>query len=194
MIAASYGSASKRWSNAIGRSVTHEAPLQMILGVFSSPTRAKAVRRKLRESERLEVISIVSLALIKRDEGGRLELLEARRASDWSERRSESLSGILRLLWGPTQDASSSARLHGLAEALPPGSSAIAALIEHRWVNDVRALMEEAGADTVSEALKSEIAAALAERRDLVVTAGAADWRADPLRRLGVTTRQGRTA
>jgi uncharacterized membrane protein len=174
--------------------MTHEAPLQMILGVFASPTRASAVRQKLRESERLEVISIVSLALIKRDERGRLELLEARTSSDWSERQSGSLYGILRLLWGPTQDASSSLRLHGLAEALPPGSSAIAALIEHRWVDDVRALMEEAGARTVTEVLKSEIAAALAERRDLVVTAGAADWRADSLQHLGVPPAPRRTA
>jgi hypothetical protein len=168
--------------------VTEDAPLQIILGVFASPNRASAVRRTLRESERAGVIDVVSLALIKRDLDGSLELLEARASSDWSTARTGSLSGILQLLWGPTHDASSSARLHGLAQALPPGSSAIAALIEHRWVDDVRALMEEAGAKTVTEALKSEIAAALAERRDLVVTAGAADWRAEPLRRLGVPT------
>ena len=32
----------------------HEAPLQVILGVFASPTRAGDVRSKLRENERLE--------------------------------------------------------------------------------------------------------------------------------------------
>jgi len=38
----------------------------MILGVFASPDRADVVRRRLRESERLELIGIVSLASIKR--------------------------------------------------------------------------------------------------------------------------------
>jgi len=160
----------------------HEAPLQVILGVFASPTRAGEVRLKLRENERLELIEIVSLALIKRDDDGRLEFLESRSAWGGIERRAGSLSGILRLVWGP----SSSSRLHELATALPPGSSAIAALIEHRWVDDVRALMEEAGADTVADVLKSEIAAALSEGRDVVLTAGAADWRTAGLERLRI--------
>ena len=158
----------------------------MILGVFASPDRATAVRLRLRESERLKLIGIVSLASIKRDVDGRLELLEARKASNWTHDRSGGFYGILGLMWGPTPDASSSSRLHGLAEALPPGSSAIAALIEHRWVEDVRALMEEAGAETVMEALKAEIADALADGRDIVVTAGATDWRPDPCKRLGL--------
>jgi uncharacterized membrane protein len=156
----------------------------MILGVFASPDRANVVRRRLRESERLELIGIVSLALIKRDEKGRLEVLEAGHSSSDTRDWSGSFGEILRLMWGPTEDASTSARLHGLASALPPGSSAIAALIEHRWVDDVRALMEEAGSDTVTEALKTEIAAALAEGRDIVVTAGATDWHPSPLGRL----------
>ena len=44
--------------------------------------------------------------------------------------------------------------------------------------------MEEAGGDTVSEALKAEIAAAMADGRDIVVTAGATDWRTGPFGRL----------
>jgi hypothetical protein len=76
--------------------------------------------------------------------------------------------------------AHATARVHGLADSFAPGTSAIAALIEHRWVDDVRALMEEAGEETVAEALRSEIEAALAEGRDLILTAGGADWRAMP--------------
>src|SRR5262249_52005790 len=156
-----------------------DAPLQVILGVFASPTRADEVRLRLRENERLDLIEIGGLASITRDDDGRLEVLESRTPVVGIEQRAGSLSGILRLLWGPS-------RLQELATALPPGSSAIAALIEHRWVDDVRALMEEAGADTVADVLKSEIAAALAEGRDLVLTAGAADWRATALERLRI--------
>src|SRR5690349_18597786 len=112
----------------------------MILGVFTSPDGASTVRGVLRESERRRVIGIVSLALIKRDDQGKLELLEARSKAPAADDRSGSFDAILRLMLG-----SNSARLHGLADSFAPGTSAIAALIEHRWVEDVRALMEEAG-------------------------------------------------
>jgi len=128
---------------------------------------------KLRESERLDAIAIVGLASIARDDDGRLELVEATSGSGRLEHGAGSWPGILRLVWGP-----SPARLQGLAAALPPGSSAIAALIEHRWVGEVRALLEEAGSEAVEDALKAEIAAVLAEGRDVVLTAGAATWRA----------------
>jgi uncharacterized membrane protein len=166
------------------RSPKHEAPLQIILGVFASPTRASDVRQTLREAERLDLISIVGMTLVRREEDGRLEFLESR--TGCPQRSGSSLSAILRLMCGSTQQASSSVRLQELAEALPAGSSAIAGLIEHRWVDDVRALMEEAGADVLTQALKSEIAAVLAEGRDFVVTAGAADWRAGSLQRLSM--------
>jgi hypothetical protein len=162
----------------------------MILGVFGSPDGAGAVRGTLRESERRRLIGIVGLALIKRDDEGRLEVLESRRAGDWVDDLPGSFPAILQLMLGPIGDVSSSTRLRGIADALSPGSSAIAALIEHRWVDDIRALMEEAGAETITEALRSEILDALASRRDLVLTAGGADWRAVPLRRLGLSELQ----
>jgi uncharacterized membrane protein len=152
----------------------------MILGVFTSSDGASAVRDVLRESERRKVIGIVRLALIKRDQEGKLDLLEARNRGNGLDDPSGSFAAILRLMLGTAGQATSSARLHGLAESFAPGTSAIAALIEHRWVEDVRALMEEAGEETVMEALRTEIEAALAEGRDLILTAGGADWRAMP--------------
>ena len=150
----------------------------MILGVFTSPDGASAVRGVLRESERRKVIGIVCLALIKRDQEGKLELLESRSDGAWIDDPSGSFTAILRLMLGTTTHATT--RLHGLAGSFAPGTSAIAALVEHRWVEDVRALMEEAGEETVADALRSEIEAALAEGRDLILTAGGADWRAMP--------------
>src|SRR5262249_19502041 len=157
---------------------------QMILGVFASSDGAGAVRGVLRESERRRVIGIVCLALIKRDQDGKLELLEARSTSNWMSDRSGSFAAILRLLLGTNGDGTRSARLSGLADSLAPGTSAIAALIEHRWVEDIRALMEEAGDEVVTETLRTEIAAAVAEGRDLILTAGGADWRTIPASRV----------
>lgn len=148
----------------------------MILGVFSSAKRASAMRRRLHESERRRLIDIVSLAQITRGRDGKLALVETRCADDSLHDHRGPFPAMLRLMVGPTADASSFSRLHGIGDALEPDTSAIAAVIEHRWVEDVRALMEEAGADAVAETLKDEIGAALSEGRDLLLTAGAPDW------------------
>jgi hypothetical protein len=152
----------------------------MILGVFASPERAKNVRLTLRQSERRRLIGIAGLALIERGHDGRLELLESRRASDWIEEGSGPYVSILRLMCGSSPGDPGCSRLLELADAMPPATSAIAALIEHHWVEDVTALIQEAGEETASATVRSEIGAALAAGRDLVLTAGAADWRAGP--------------
>jgi len=128
------------------------------------------------------VIEVLSLTLIKRDGRGRIELLEAknRGAADGAG----PFQAILGLMLGSTREASSCSRLHEIARALEPGTSAIAALIEHRWVGDVHAMMEEAGPDTVAEAMKCEIASALATRQDLLVTAGSTGWQVAPVAEL----------
>jgi hypothetical protein len=156
------------------------APQQVIFGVFGSSERADAVRRKLKQSERHSVIRVLSLTLIKRDRAGRVEVLEAKHGRA-TQQPTGPFPAILELMLGPTPEASSCSRLRGLASALSPGTSAIAALIEHRWVQDIRAVMEEAGPDTVAEAMKSEIVAALATNKDLVLTAGSAAWQLAPV-------------
>ncbi len=52
----------------------------------------------------------------------------------------------------------SDVRLKALGENLKPGSSAIIAVVEHRWVAEVEAAMAEAGADAVTAALGADIA------------------------------------
>jgi hypothetical protein len=154
---------------------TRHAPRQLILGVFASADGAGAVRGALRESARREVIGIVSLATVKRDGDGRLELLQARSGPDRDDDH-DPLLAILEVILGRPCDAATCSRLCTLAEALPPRSSALAALIEHRWLDDIRALMEEAGPDAVAAALSAEMTSALGSGRDLLVTAGATGW------------------
>jgi uncharacterized membrane protein len=49
-------------------------------------------------------------------------------------------------------------RLKALGENLKPGSSAIVAVVEHKWVAEVEKAMAEAGADAVTAALGADIA------------------------------------
>jgi uncharacterized membrane protein len=52
-------------------------------------------------------------------------------------------------------------RLKTIGDSLKPGTSAIVAVVEHKWVAEVQKAMQEAGADAVTEALSADIAAQL---------------------------------
>jgi uncharacterized membrane protein len=62
-------------------------------------------------------------------------------------------------------------RLEKIAEALKPGTSAIVAIIEHKWVRDLEKDLREAGADVMTEALSADIAQQLAEGKEMSFTA-----------------------
>src|SRR6266699_1855412 len=52
-------------------------------------------------------------------------------------------------------------RLKMLGKALTPGTSAIIAVIEHRWVAEYEQALAEYGADVVTQAVEASIAAQL---------------------------------
>ncbi len=58
-----------------------------------------------------------------------------------------------------------------LGEGLTPGSSAIVAVVEHRWVAEVEKAMEEAGADAMTQALSADIAEQLEKDHQVAYTA-----------------------
>jgi hypothetical protein len=66
-------------------------------------------------------------------------------------------------------------RLKTLGESLKPGSSAIVAVVEHKWVAQVQQAMAEAGADAVTAALSADIAAQLEAGHDTAYTAIASE-------------------
>ena len=62
-------------------------------------------------------------------------------------------------------------RLKKLGEALQPETSAIVAVIEHKWVADLEKKMQEAGADVMTEEIGADIAAQLEAGREVAYTA-----------------------
>ncbi len=69
----------------------------------------------------------------------------------------------------------SNERLQTIGDALKPGTSAIIAVVEHKWVGELENLMAEAGADVLTESLKEEIAAQLGEGNEIAFSAVSAD-------------------
>jgi hypothetical protein len=69
----------------------------------------------------------------------------------------------------------SDARLKALGARLTPGSSAIVAVVEHRWVAEVKKAMAEAGADLFAEAIGADIGAELEAGHEVAYTAIASE-------------------
>ncbi len=66
-------------------------------------------------------------------------------------------------------------RLKTIGDSLKPGTSAIVAVVEHKWVAEVQKAMQEAGADAVTEALSADIAAQLEAGHEAAYTAIASE-------------------
>lgn len=62
-------------------------------------------------------------------------------------------------------------RLKTIGNSLEPGSSAIIAVVEHTWVAQVEKELEEAGADTFTEALGADIAGQLEAGHEVAYSA-----------------------
>jgi uncharacterized membrane protein len=56
-------------------------------------------------------------------------------------------------------------RLRRIGEALTPGTSALIAIVEHRWVQKLEEDVRAAGAEYATEAVRAEVAAQLEETR-----------------------------
>jgi hypothetical protein len=58
-----------------------------------------------------------------------------------------------------------------VGESLQPGTSAIVAVIEHKWVAELEKAMEEAGADVLTEAIAVDVAQQLEAGREVAYSA-----------------------
>ena len=172
-----------------------DIPVELIVAAFSEEKAAKAALQELKAAKRAKLIDIVDAAVIRRDEKNKLHIKET---GDLSGGQGAMFGGALGLtlgiLAGPgalvagaagaliggiasklRDSGFSNDRLKEIGEALKPGTSAIIAVVEHRWVGELENLMAEAGADIVTEALKEEIAAQLGEGNEIAFSAVSAN-------------------
>ena len=66
-------------------------------------------------------------------------------------------------------------RLERLGKNLPPGSSAIVAVIDHIWVAELERELQQAGADVLTDAISADVAAQLEAGGEAAYTAIAAE-------------------
>jgi uncharacterized membrane protein len=163
------------------------APVTLFVKAFRSEDEADGVLKALKRLQKKQVFNIVNAAVLVRDEKGRTRMKET---EDVDAKRGALfgalVGGLLGLLGGPagvvigaaagaaTGSAGahfidmgfSSKYLREIQEELPPGSSAIVALVEHEWVARMEEELDRYEGRLFRQALKADIAEQLSEAEE----------------------------
>lgn len=154
-----------------------EVPIQLIVAAFQDEGRAKEALKALKQAQKEKLIKIENAAVLRKDEKGKLHIQET---ADMGGKKGAALGGVagaaIGLIAGPAllvpaavgalvgglsaklrDSGFSNARLEALGESLKPGSSAIVAVVEHTWVNEVKEAMMQEGADMLTASISADI-------------------------------------
>lgn len=169
-----------------------DVPLQIIVAAFQEEDAADEALKTLKEAKKEKLISIDNAAVIRKDDDGKLHIKET---SDMGGGKGAGVGvlvgGAIGLIGGPLGVAVGGAlgaavggitaklydggfkddRLREIGSSLTPGTSAIVAVIEHRWVADLERELAEEGADVMTAALAEDIAEQLQKGGELSITA-----------------------
>ncbi len=167
-----------------------EVPIQGIVAAFQDEKAADEALYELKEAKWAGLIGIQNAAVLRRDEKNKLHIKET---GDWGGGKGAVagavLGGFIGLLAGPVgwlgvtgavigglaaklrDSGFSDERLKQLGGSLQPGTSAIVAVIEHKWVAELEKEMAEAGADVMTQELSADIAQQLESGREVAYTA-----------------------
>ena len=159
-------------------------PYELIIAAFQDENKADEALKSLKELDKQDVIDVINAAVLVKDQDGKASIKET---GDPDAKRGALfgavVGGLIGLLGGPAGvvvGAAAGAAAGGVAahkidlgfdddylkevqESLPPGSSAIFALIEHEWVEKVVEALDAYEADIIQRTIKAEIAAQLSE-------------------------------
>ena len=163
-----------------------EAPTNLIVTAYNEKNKAKEVLKTLKEMQRAGIISIINAAVMVKNEKGKVSISET---GDTDARGGAVIGGItagLIALFNPIGALGLIAMAAGgagvgavithfidlgfpqedlkdLSESLTPGSSAIIALVEQTWVEQVCEELEKFQGKLYRRAIKADIATQLAE-------------------------------
>jgi uncharacterized membrane protein len=168
-----------------------EVPVQVVIAAFKEEKAADEVLRGLKDARWQGLIGIQNAAVLRRDQKNKLHIKELK---DWGGGKGAAVGGVLGatvgVLLGPgvliagaagaligglaaklRDSGFSDARLNTVGESLQPGTSAIVAIIEHKWVAELEKAMAEAQADVLTMAIAADVAEQLDAGREVAYTA-----------------------
>lgn len=153
-----------------------DVPVQVIVAAFKDLDGASNALETLQEAKHDKLIGIQDAAVITKDSNGKVKIKET---ADMRAGKGATIGavagGVVGLLAGPVGWAALGGgvigglaaklrdsgfpddRLKQLAEGLTPNSSALVAVIDHRWVAEVEQELEREQADFVMQSLSDDI-------------------------------------
>jgi len=169
----------------------NDNPIELVVAAFQDEASAKAALKELKKAQRAKLIKIENAAVLRKDEKGKLHIKET---GDMGGGKGAVLGGVggaaVGLIAGAALAAPavvgalvgglvaklrdsgfSDARLQALGEGLTPGSSAIIAVVEHKWVEQVEAALAEVETDLLTLELQADIAEQLEAGHDVAYSA-----------------------
>jgi len=166
-----------------------DVPMQVIVAAFKDVEGASNALKTLQDAKREKFITIEDAAVITKDANGKVKIKET---ADMRAGKGAAIGavagGVIGLLAGPVgwvalgggvigglaaklhDSGFPDARLKQLAEGLTPNSSALVAVIDHVWVEEIERELASQQADLVTLALSDDIHQQLTGGGDVVYT------------------------
>jgi uncharacterized membrane protein len=168
-----------------------DAPVQLIVVAYKDDKSAEAALKALKQAQKEKMIRIENAAVLRKDEKGKLHIKET---ADMGGKKGAALGGVagaaIGVIAGPAllvpaavgaliggltaklrDTGFSDARLQQVGEGLKPGSSAIIAVVEHTWVDDVKKALAQEQADMFAQSLSADISEQLDAGHEVAYTA-----------------------
>jgi len=161
--------------------MTEQAPLQAVVAAFPTEDGAEEALNELRGLDK-DMLEIKEAAVLVRTPEGKLQIKESHHVGKGAVLGG--LAGaVVGLVTGPVgwvtvggaavgalaarlrDSGFPDSRLKEIGEALTPGTSALVAIVEHRWVEKVEEQLRAEGVRIVTEAVKADVAAQLEEAK-----------------------------
>jgi uncharacterized membrane protein len=168
-----------------------DLPIQVIVAAFNNPDEAGLVMADLKEGKKEGLIGIIDAAVVVKDANGKLKITDAKRRGRKGLVTGGVVGGLIGLVLAPPvtviaatggvigtlvgklRSAPLKAEMKDLGTALQPNTSAIIAIIEHTWVEQLEAALVDAGAQLIRDVIKADIAEQLEAGGNVLYTAGA---------------------
>jgi len=171
--------------------VMSDNPIQLIVAAFKDEDSAKAALTDLMKAQKDKLIKIEDAAVLRKDEKGKLHIKETH---DMGGGKGAALGGVGAAAIGVIAGTAlvvpvavgalvgglvaklrdtgfSDERLKAFGEGLTPGSSAIIAVVEHKWVAQLEEALAESEADLLTLELQADIAEQLEAGHDVAYSA-----------------------
>lgn len=132
-------------------------PVQILVVGFADPQFRGEIMQELQRLREHDIVRLLDVLVVSKDEHGNVRQMEA---SDLPARQAEEYGAVIRALIGfggeATPDAGSTAldeqEQWDVVDAIPEGTAAAVALLEHRWAIPLREAIGRAGGTPLADA------------------------------------------